>query len=134
MLLDELADYLSTNGLGTVGTNLFKGFLPDETNEAGAIYETGGFFPVRGFASGPGQAKAERPRVQVVFRSTSYQSARTKADTAFKLLDGLGDVTLSGTRYLWVGAVHSPFLMARDQNQRVLIACNYDVVKSLSTA
>ena len=39
MLLAELTDYLSTNGVGTAGTDLFYGFMPDTPNAAVALYE-----------------------------------------------------------------------------------------------
>lgn len=136
MLLDELGDYLSTNGVGTEGTDLFFGYLPEAQGARvmTALYETGGLGAAHGMAASPGQAKAERPRLQVVVRSTSYQAARLKAQDAWRLLDGLGDVTLNGVRYLGVYAVQSPFLMGRDEQNRPLVACNYDVTKSLSTA
>lgn len=136
MLLEELGDYLSTNGVGVQGTSLFLGYMPEEQGSVVqvALYETGGMGAAHGMAPSPGLAKAERPRVQVVVRSTSYSAARLKADAVWKLLDGLGDVTLNGTRYLGVYAVQSPFLMGRDTQGRPLVACNFDVTKSLSTA
>lgn len=134
MLLVELGDYLSTNGVGTVGTDLFLGFMPDTPNGCVALYETGGLGPARAMRGSAGQPVAERPRVQVVARSTSYASARAKARDAYLLLEGLGDVTLNGVQYKWVGAVQEPFMMGRDELGRVSIAANYDVVKSLSTA
>lgn len=132
-LLDELGDYLSTNGVGTLGTDLFLGFLPESPNAAVALYETGGSAPVRAMRSSPGQPVARQPRVQVVARSTSYAAARSKAGDVYALLEGLGGVTLGATRYLWGGAVQEPFPLGRDGQQRVMVACNYDIVTSTTT-
>ena len=50
------------------------------------------------------------------------------------MLHNVGNRTVNGVRYLWVSAVQSPFLMGRDENNRPLIAVNFDVMKALSTA
>lgn len=136
MLLDEVGDYLSTGGLGTVGVDLFLGYMPETPDAVLALYETGGLGPVRAMRSSPGQPVAERPRLQVVARAAEhdYAAARLKVQQAYAKLEGAGDLTLGGVRYLWIGAVQSPFLMGRDSQGRVMVACNFDVVKEASTA
>ena len=47
MLLDDVADLISTGGYGTLGTNLFKGMLPSDPDEAVAVIHYGGLEPVR---------------------------------------------------------------------------------------
>lgn len=134
MLLDDMADLISSGGAGTVGTTIFKGLLPDLPDACLAVYESGGFPPVHTMNAGPGTAVVERPRVQVVCRAArdDYQTARTKAHDVMKLLDGLGERAINGTTYKWMIAAQSPFLMGRDENGRVLIAQNFDVVKALT--
>jgi len=136
MLLDEIADYLSTGGIGTVGTTLFKGYMPELPDTVMAVYESGGRAPYRAMRGAAGQAVAERPRVQVVARAATYDyaSARTAINDVVRRLDGAGDFTQNGVRYLWVAATQSPFVMGRDDQGRVKIAVNFDVVKELSTA
>lgn len=136
MLLDEVGAYVAASGLGVVGTDLFLAQRPEAPDFCTTLYETAGQVPVRAFASLAGQAKAVRPGLQIVVRGNqgSYQPARLRADALVKLLDGLGDVTLSGVRYLWIGARGEPQPMGFDVNQRPLIAVNFDVVKAQSTA
>ncbi len=140
MLLDDIADYLASqggSGVGVVGTSLFKGkFPPTAPDTAVCIYETGGLPTVHAMASGPGVAVVEQPRVQVVARAGAedYQVARTRLHNAFVLLDGLRDRTINGTVYKWVASVQSPYPMGPDENKRERIACNFDVVKVLSTS
>lgn len=131
MLLDDLADYLSSAG---VTAAIYGGFMPEAPDAAVAIYETGGAGPVHGMAPGPGQAKLEQPRVQVVVRGAQYDyaAARLVADQIWKLLDQLPERTINGTRYCWGEAVQSPMGYARDEDRRAYVACNFDIVKELS--
>lgn len=136
MLLDDIADYLSSGGCGTVGVDIFKSFLPDTMTDLLVIYETGGHAAVHAMSAVAGAAKAEMPRIQVVTRSGAefdYSSARTLAHRAFKLLDQMPERNINGVRYMWGAAVQSPFILTRNENKRPLIACNYDIVKELST-
>ena len=130
MLLDELATYLAAQGIGTQGVDLFNGVLPDSPPDAVALFEYGGVAPVH--ALGGGQAKYERPRVQVVARATTYSAARSKIETIYKLLQAVSNASLSSVRYLSIEAVQSPFLLTRDENARVVLACNFQIVKELS--
>src|SRR5687768_15382891 len=124
MLLDDIADYLTSQGGSGVGTVYAGGFPPTALDNAVAVYEYPGMASVHHMNSEPGQAIVERPRVQVVARGASeaYQSARTRAHNVFVLLDGLRDRTINGTRYLWVAAIQPPFLLDADDNKRVRIA------------
>ena len=134
MILDDAADLLSSGGIGTVGTNLFKGIMPDIPDACVAVFETGGLPPVHAMASAVGQAVVERPRIQVLCRAAQYDyaTARTKAHDVYKLLDGLPARDINGTAYKWIAAVQSPFFIGPDANGRVLISCNFDVVKALT--
>ncbi len=133
-LLDEVSAYLASNGIGTVGVDIFNGFRPDSPDSVTVLYETGGMAPVRAMRSAPGQPVAEQPRLQVICRDAvhEYAAARTKIGSIWALLEGLGDVTLSGTKYFWVGSTGSPGLMGRDDSGRVLLVALFDVIKDLS--
>jgi hypothetical protein len=141
MILDEIATYLAAQStdftaLSGSGGNLTKAFMPDAApapDTIATIYETGGVAPVHTFSTGDLPDRAfENPRVQMITRSTSYTTARNLADTAFKLLDGLNSQSLptsTGTRYIDITAVQSPFSIGRDANGRYLISVNFDVRK-----
>lgn len=131
-LLNEIGDYLSSQGVGTLGQNLFLGYLPDSPNSAGAIYPTGGITAVHAFNPSPGQAKAQRPSVQIVWRSSSFSVAESKLRTVWSLMDGLPERTLGGTRYQSIEAISDPFLMNRDEQGRTIMACNFMIAKDVS--
>ena len=136
MLLVDLGDYLSSGGIGTLGTDLFLGLMPASPDNATCVYETGGRSPAHAMNGSAGQASVTYPHIQVVVRGgmDSYQVARALAQKAFLLLDGLPHRTIGTTCYLWSESLQGePFLLGRDEQNRPLIACNFEVVKRLSS-
>lgn len=130
MLLDEIASYLASQGVGTEGVDLFKSLMPDEPSNCVALYDYGGSPPA--MTLGAGAAQWEEPRIQVVARATTYSAARTKIGDVFTVLHSLLNTTLSGTLYISIEAVQSPFLLDRDESGRVRCACNFHIRKVLS--
>jgi hypothetical protein len=130
MMLTELADYLADHGVGTPGTDLFETSMPPEPDDVVALYEYPGE-PVRRTKGGP---LYERPRVQVVCRSASYEAAKRLSERIVTLLEALDGRTLSGVWYERVRALQSPFPLDEDDSGRIRIATNYSVEKEPSTA
>ena len=126
MMLDDLATYLASGGLGTV----YKDHLPTTPDTVMAVYGTGGFGPTYTMRA---PHVLEEPRVQVSSRSASLQTAHQNAKSAYELLSGLRNQTINGVLYHWIAAVQEPFLVGRDENARFVVACNYDVKKNRST-
>jgi hypothetical protein len=135
-LLSEIGTFLAAqSGLGALGTTLFLGAMPASPDVCGALYEYGGLAPSNGF--GVVGVQYEFPAVQVVFRGTKqdYATTRAKAETAYRALAGVQpDTLLSGTRYLQIRPQQAPFLMRRDDDDRVYFAANYVCEKELSAA
>ena len=138
MLLDDLGDYLTSQGVGTVGTSIFLGDLPPQAvqDDVLTLIETGGMATLQTMSTGPGTASVERPRVQVIARSCQFcrQQARNTANQAFLALDGFRSRTINGTLYHWMQAVQSPFYLQTDENNRPLVVFNLDVWKAISTS
>ncbi len=130
--INEINALLATEGLGTVGTDLFSGYMPDKPDACGCVYEYGGERAELGF--GVAGVQFENPSVQVVFRGApqDYAGPRAAAETAYRALAEVQATTLSSTRYLIVHPKQSPFEMKRDEAERVYIACNFDVRKEPS--
>jgi Bacteriophage minor capsid protein len=124
MLLDELATYLQTAGVGTLSTTLFKGQLPMDvpaTVETAlvALLEIPGLPPVRSHDA----QRFEQPVVQVVSRGIpyGYEGARDQAQLAWEALDAVSNQVLSGTGYLRIEALQSPYLLKIDDMHRPFI-------------
>jgi hypothetical protein len=133
MLLDELATYLQAEGIGTLGTSLFKGSIPlsDAQDALVALIETPGLPPVRSHDMPP--ARYEQPVLQVATRGQpyGYAAARQKAQDAWDVLDGVANATLSGTLYLWIEALQSPFWLRTDDLERPLVVFNIRCARAL---
>ena len=138
MLLDDMGDYLTSQGHGATTTStgasisIFRNFLPAEPDSVITMIETGGLPPIHAMASSPGQAKVEQPGVQILVRHNVSDTARVNIDSVFKSVDGFRTRTINGVRYLWMTAVQSPFLFDRDESRREIFAFNLHVVKELS--
>lgn len=136
-LLDELASFMATAGLGSVGASIFKGTLPDVAGTAIGLVEYGGAPPLRR-AGGDNQGTlAELPRVQALVRSTDYQTARATAQAVVAACDWLGPRTLtassggSGTAYAAIEVLQRPPLfLGYDANDRVRFAVNIQATRA----
>ena len=143
-IADDIAAYLVAQSTaftllsGTSG-NLGKMVMLDNAHVAdtfASIYETGGGASEYAFSTSTGAATIvfERPSFQVLSRSTVYTTARSQAQTAYTLLDGLAGKNLptaTGTRYLQITAIQSPFFVNRDENERYIVSVNFDAWKEV---
>jgi Bacteriophage minor capsid protein len=121
MMLDEIGDYLQVNGL----TPVYRGSMADQPDAAICLYEYGGAAPE--FAH-DGQVY-ENLRLQAVSRHREYATAYSRSRQIYDLLNGKANVTISGQEYLWIASLQSPFSIGPDQNQRVLIVINFEVLR-----
>ncbi len=138
-IADDIAAYLVAQSTaftllsGTAG-NLGKMIMLDNEHIAdtfASIYETGGGASEYSFSTSTGgvTVEFERPSFQVLSRSTTYTIARSQAQVAHTLLDGLADKNLptaTGIRYIQITAIQSPFFVNRDENDRFIASVNFD--------
>lgn len=133
MLLDEIATLLAAAGAGVVGTSLFKGTMPDQPAGADpivALIEYASAPPLRRFGGDNAGTLAERPRVQVLVRGSSYVTARARAQAVVAACDWLGPRTLTassggGASYAAIEVLQRPPLfLGRDENDRWRFAVN----------
>jgi Bacteriophage minor capsid protein len=132
VLLDAIAAHLEANGHGTVGTSIYKSQFSDETDAAVCVFEYPGRQSDKAFGT---TIICENARFQILVRSgregviNAYSTARTKAEAIYTLLDGAGNLTLSGINYLYIEALQPPFALEKDANGRWMIVCNYEARK-----
>lgn len=130
MFLDEIAAYLQAEGLGTVGTTLFKGGVPLDApmvtvqDALIALTEGPGLPAIRPHS--PRSDTIQQPTLQVIVRGGpfGYAAARLTAEAVYKALDGLANVTLSGTFYLWLLALQPPWPLRTDDLNRPHLVFN----------
>lgn len=128
MTILEVGDYLQAQGLGTVGTDLFYGSLPDTPVACVAIKELPGQPPQAEFG-GPAW---ERPRLEIIVRGTSYFTGRQQAEAVYRALLGITNETLSGTFYL-SAEPQTPEQIGRDEHEHERFAVHCLFQKALSS-
>ena len=143
-LLDDIATFLDAQSTaftllsGTAG-NLAKAKLLDHihvSDTMAVLYETGGSPNEYTFSTSTGTARVaiEKPSLQMLSRSSDYQTARNQAQVAYTILDGLAGQNLptaTGTLYLDITAVQAPFTIGPDDNDRPIVSVNFDVWKQV---
>ena len=143
-LLDDIATFLDAQSTaftllsGTSG-NLAKTISLDHSavsDTIAVLYETGGAGNEYTFSTSSNSARVaiEKPSLQMLSRSSDYQTARNQAQVAYTILDGLAGrnlPTATGTRYLEITAVQTPFSLGRDDNDRPIISVNFNVWKQV---
>lgn len=88
LVVDNVADYLANNSIGTVGTNIFVGEQPPTPANCVTVLETGGLLP-------PIDIPSKKPTFQILIRNTNYSTGRTLLDTIRTLLHNKYGVTLA---------------------------------------
>jgi len=121
-MLSDISTYLKNQGVGTPGTDMFLGLMPDQPDNCIALFEYAGSPPDLHW-------NGEYPGLQVRVRNKSYAAARTKIGEAMTALHGLHETVLGGTRYLLVKARGSPEVLKRDANNRIELFVNFEIMK-----
>ena len=132
--LDEIAARLVTQGVGTLGTNIFassKAVIPVGNGPYLTLIETGG----SGSAKTQNDTATERPTAQLSCRASTVSAARTMLKAAYDALggaNGLYNATLSGTMYLSITARPNITDIGFDSAGRAFLTFNIDVEKAPS--
>ena len=71
----------------------------------------------------------ERPRVQVVARSKSYQTAEAKIAAIVQELEAMEQQVIGGVDYFSIRAVANPGFLGTDENERAELVANFEVMK-----
>jgi len=121
-MLNDIGTYLQSQGIGTLGIDLFLGLMPDQPDNSIALFEYAGSPPDLHW-------NGEYPGLQVRVRNKSYAAGRAKIDEVRKALHGLHETELSGTRYLLIKARGSPEILKRDNNNRTEWFINFEIIK-----
>lgn len=121
-MLTDIGTYLKNQGIGTPGTDIFLGLLPDQPDNCIALFEYAGSPPDLHW-------NGEYPGLQVRVRNISYAAGRAKIGEVVDLLHGLHEKELSGTRYLLIKARGSPEVLKRDSGNRIEFFVNFEIIK-----
>ena len=121
-MLTEIGAYLAQKSIGTVGTDIILGQMPDQPDSCIVLFEYAGSPPDLHW-------NGEYPGLQVRVRNKSYAAGRAKIKEVVTELHGVHELTLNGTRYLLIKARGSPEVLKRDNNNRVELFVNFEIIK-----
>ena len=94
---DDIITYLASQGRGVIGTDIFLGFMPNQTNSI-VVYESGGPSPYLDM----GESSANyliRPSFQIMVRNSSYSTGKANCDAILRDFMALFNQSINGTYY-----------------------------------
>lgn len=122
MLIDDIAQHLHNQGIATLGTNLFKSYMPDGPDSAVCVIDTGGVAPER-------ELDFKSPTFQVYIRSTTYALGKAKLDSVRDVLHGksMQNLGIGGdeTFFMYIFAISEGGHLGRDEADRDLFSINF---------
>lgn len=132
-VLPDLAQRLEDESVGTVGTNIFTGRLPDSPDACIALNTyPGDANRVHGSDMIPVD---ERFNVQILVRGArdDTAAAATLADSVYDAIQFRHETLDSGRRYGWCQANHMPAQLDRDENDRPRFVINVTIRRYRTT-
>lgn len=113
MIISEIAEYLETKNVGTVGTDIFISRQSDAPNNQVVVYDTGGIEPDKYLPTAD-------PTFQVLVRNTNYQTGQGLVNAIVTALHQFenGTVEESETYFYYIFLVSEPTHIGRDDKGR----------------
>ncbi len=118
----DLATYLQANGFGTVGKDIFVNVMDDKLDPSLTLMDYTGEPASRTINGGKIQSS---PKVQALFRSQNSKGSHVALESIYSFLDGKAEVTINGSRYMLITALHEPVPLSRDEKDMVVYVVNF---------
>jgi len=129
MIEKVLADYLESQGFGTVGVNIFAERLPENPDKAIAVVRYSGRAPVMILSK---NIVIEQPSIRVLVRMPSFIESESLIYQIRDLITRLRNTNLDNLYILGILPLGSPAILERDGKDRVIMFCNLDVAYTIS--
>ena len=110
MLIDEFAQWLQSQGQGSVGATIFKLHRPASPLICVSMHATGGY-------PRPRYGVRELPTVQLVARADGPKGALVKAYAIYNLLPRKGGLVLGGLHAFCAEALNSPAYVGEEETE-----------------
>ena len=119
----DIAEHLEDQSHGTVGTNMFVGWMPDSPDICISVTQTGGSAPEP-------TVDLEYPNVQIRVRHTDAATGWTLINDIYDDLHGVANQTIEGRVYS-IQALAPPGRLGPDAKGRWLYVCNFMTYKAI---
>lgn len=128
-ILEAVGNKLATDGLGTLGTNIFLSLMPDTPDLCTAVYEYSGLTPIDTFGASV-NIQLDRPSIQVMTRAgrNDYVAARDRAVNVRNALAKVSNSNLSGIQILRIAPLSAINAIGLDEKDRPLVTVSFTVV------
>jgi len=93
--ISDLADYLEDQSVGTVGTNIFYSYMPDDVETGVALFDTGGLTP-------DPYLPTKEPTFQAFVRGTDYDAGKALLDQVRNALHQISGQTIGATYFYFI--------------------------------
>lgn len=130
MLLEDVVAVLVAGGMGTAGTDVVAGSLPEEPLEAIAVRQYGGSQAVSTLGEGHlADPKVRKPRFQVAVRNPNQLLAWQKAEQCRALLENWLETSIGGCLYLQIVPIGDLGEITEDDNLGCRVVGSYEAWK-----
>jgi hypothetical protein len=128
-ILEAIGSKLQTDGIGTLGTNIFLSLMPDTPDVCVAVYEYAGLAPLDTFGASVTVA-LDRPSIQVMTRASrnDYVTGRDKAVDVRNSLAKISNQSLSGIQILRIAPTSAINSVGLDEKDRPLATISFTAV------
>ncbi len=124
----DISGLLETEGIGTVGTDIFTSKEPDTPNKCVTLYDTGGFEPDLT------DVVCDKPTIQIKVRGEKGKGATAAyavADTIKRYLHGLHNEDIdSVSRIILVKSMSDIIFLGYDDRDRVQYTLNFEIYRT----
>jgi len=115
-LIEQVATYLQDDfDLGTIGTDIFIGFMPESPDACIAVLDTGGTEPSR-------YLPIESPTFQAFIRATNYDNGKAVLATVRGLHGKYGELVSGEDHFMLLHAISEGGHVGRDEQGRDLFS------------
>jgi len=116
-MIDEIMDYLESEGLGTIGESIFGGYFPPDTN---------GLCVIEGLGDTPDKyVPTKELNFSVTIKSSNYLTGEGKLTDVRDTLHRLSNISLGGTYFYFILATNNGGHTGRDENGKDVFQINF---------
>lgn len=116
--LSDITDRLQTLSLGTVGTDLFQGHLPNDPVNCIAVMNTGGTAPDMDIPT-------KSPTFQVFVRHTDYATGEARVTKVRNELHRIANTTYGSTYFYYILALSEGGHIGQDEQGAYEFSINF---------
>lgn len=118
-IIDDIADYLESEGIGTVGDSIFKSYLPETANGVIlAVLDTGGMAPDH-------YLPTHVPTFQIYIRASGYSAGKSTLDAVRAALHRLTNETVGDTYFYYIFAISEGGHVGRSESGEDEFSINF---------